>query len=223
MSILEIVFIGGVVTSILFLIGVVLFLFRYFIQRKKLNALPKKKFKNKQKNRRIFKQRKEFQQMKKKSLVLVFIFIFLTITSASLSAYISYYQAMNLTTEDSDSVVRGYYLLRDFEDQLILTRDQSDDEEKLQQNIRYLATAMASYGTKKASNLNSQEGQLVLNRYYNATKQLGMNVSTQTKNFYGNANLVEEFLRDIDQVKEYEQAAFDYYKVNEAGFSEEVG
>lgn len=64
-------------------------------------------------------------------------------------AYLSYYQSMNLTTEDSDSVVKGYYLLRDFEDQLIVARDKSDEEEKLQKNLRYLATSMASYGTKK--------------------------------------------------------------------------
>ncbi|WP_227011205.1 hypothetical protein [Enterococcus wangshanyuanii] len=91
----------------------------------------------------------------------------------------------------------------------------------MQKNIRYLATAMASYGTKTASTINSKEGQLTLNRYYNAIKQVGMNASTQTKNFYGNAQIVDSFLEDIEKVKVYEKAAFTYYKVDETAFSEE--
>lgn len=221
MSILEMIFIGGVTAAILSFIGSFLFFIHYVAQRKKLTQLPRKKFKNKKKNKKIAIQRKELQQKKKKSLGWIVLLLVLTVTFSGTSAYISYYQAMNLTSEDSDSVVRGYYLLRDFEEQLIAARDQGDDEEKLQQNIRYLATAMASYGTKKASTINSQEGQLALNRYYNATKQLGMNASTQTKNFYGNPSLVEEFLQDIAKAQEYERAAFDYYKVNEDAFSEE--
>ncbi|MDA9472806.1 hypothetical protein [Enterococcus sp. 5H] len=220
MSILEMIFIGSVTAAILSFIGLIFFIWNYGIQRKKLSQLPKRKVKNKKKNKKIARQRKEYQQKKKKNLIWVVWFTILTMMFSGGSAYISYYQAMNLTTEDSDSVVRGYYLLRDFEEQLILARDQGDEEEKLQQNIRYLATAMASYGTKKANNLNSQEGQLNLNRYYNATKQLGMNASTQTKNFYGNSDLVEEFLRDIIKAKEHERTVFDYYKVNENAFSE---
>lgn len=220
MSILESIFVASLAAAIITFLGIFLFGFLYFIQQKELGKLPNKKLKNKKKNKKAAKQRKELQRKKKKSLIWIMWLVILTVSFSGSSAYISYYQAMNLTTEDSDSVVRGYYLLRDFEEQLILARDQADDEEKLQQNIRYLATAMASYGTKKASTLNSQEGQLILNRYYNATKQLGMNASTQTKNFYGNPDLVEEFLRDIIKAQEHERAAFDYYKVNEAAFSE---
>ncbi|GGC90822.1 hypothetical protein [Enterococcus wangshanyuanii] len=221
MSILETIFIGGVAAAILALIGSILSLLQYFTQKKKIAKLPKKKFKSKKKNKKIAGQRKLLQKKKKRSLKLMIFLMIVSVAFAGASGYLSYYQSMNLTADDSDSVVKGYYLLRDFEEQLILARDQGDEEEKLQQNIRYLATAMASYGTKKASTVNSQEGQLVLNRYYNATKQLGMNASTQTKNFYNNPTLVEEFLKDIAKAQEYEQAAFAYYKVNEDAFSEE--
>ncbi|MDA9470505.1 hypothetical protein [Enterococcus sp. 5H] len=221
MSILETIFIGGVAAATLSFLGIFFFFIQYVVQRKKLTKLSRKKIKNKKKNKKIAMQRKEYQRKKKKNLIWIVWLIILTLTFSGTSAYISYYQAMNLSADDSDSVIRGYYLLRDFEEQLILARDQGDEEEKLQQNIRYLATAMASYGTKKANNLNSEEGQLTLNRYYNATKQLGMNVSTQIKNFYGNPELVEEFLKDITKVQKYEQATFVYYKVNEDVFSEE--
>ncbi|MGG5342643.1 hypothetical protein [Enterococcus sp. AZ192] len=221
MSILEIIFVGGVAAAILSLLGSILFLFQYISQKKKMNSLPRKKLKNKKKNKKIVGQRKLLQKNKNRSLKLMIFLMIVSVAFSGASGYLSYYQAMNLTADDSDSVVKGYYLLRDFEEQLILARDQGDEEEKLQQNIRYLATAMASYGSKKASTVNSQEGQLVLNRYYNATKQLGMNASTQTKNFYNNPTLVEEFLKDIAKAQEYERAAFDYYKVNENAFSEE--
>ncbi|WP_242596200.1 hypothetical protein [Enterococcus plantarum] len=146
---------------------------------------------------------------------------FVTVALAGGMSYLSYYQSMNLTTGDSDSVVKGYYLLRDFEEQLTIARDKSDDEEKLQKNIRYLATSMASYGTKKASEVNSEEGQITLNRYYNSIKQLGMNASTQTKNLFGNQELVDSFLADIKKVQVYEKETFGYYKVNESAFKEE--
>ncbi|MDA9472836.1 hypothetical protein [Enterococcus sp. 5H] len=220
MSVLETLFILGIAGGILSSLGALLFLFQYYSQRKKIKNLPREKGKNHRKNRKISKQKKELYAKKKKKLSLVILFIILVLLLSSSSAYIAYYQAMSLSTDDSNSVVKGYYLLRDFEDQLILAKGQEEEEEKIQQNIRYLSTAMASYGTKKASNLNTQEGQLSLNRYYNAIKQLGMNASTQTKNFYGNSNLVEEFLVDIARAHEYERVAFDYYKVNDNAFSE---
>lgn len=220
MSILEMFFIGGIAASMLSFIGMMIFSLNYFIQRKKLNQLPKKKFKNKKKNKDLARRQNELQKKKKRSIMLVILFMIFAMTFSGTSAYISYYQSMHLTTDDSDSVVRGYYLLRDFEGQLILARDQGEDEEKLQQNIRYLATAMASYGTQKASIVNSQEGQLSLNRYYNAVKQLGMNAITQTNNLYGNPDLVEEFLRDILKVQAHERIVFEYYRVNENTFAE---
>lgn len=158
---------------------------------------------------------------RKKTIRQCLILLLVTGVFGGVAGYLSYYQAMNLTTNDSDSVVKGYYLLRDFEQQLIIAKEKGEEEEKLQKNIRYLATAMASYGTKTASITNSEEGQLTLNRYYNAIKQVGMNASTQTKNFYGNAQVVDSFLADIKKVQTYEKAAFTYYKVDESAFSEE--
>lgn len=221
MSILDWIFIIGIALAIVTLLGSGYFLVQFFRMRGMLKKVPNKKFKNKKKNKRIAVKKQQLTKKKKKNLRQFFVMLLVTGVLAGGAAYLSYYQSMNLTTDDSDSVVKGYYLLRDFEEQIILARDKGDDEEKLQKNIRYLATAMASYGTKKASDVNSQEGQITLNRYYNAIKQLGMNASTQTKNFFGNQELVDGFLTDVKQAQDYEKAAFDYYKVNESAFKEE--
>ncbi|EOI02723.1 hypothetical protein UAY_00970 [Enterococcus moraviensis ATCC BAA-383] len=221
MSVLDWVFIIGIALSIVALLGSGYFIVQVFHSRSLLKKLPKKKFKNKKKNRKIARKKQQLMKKKKKSVRLFLMLSFVTVALAGGMSYLSYYQSMNLTTGDSDSVVKGYYLLRDFEDQLIIARDKSDDEEKLQKNIRYLATSMASYGTKKASDINSEEGQITLNRYYNSIKQLGMNASTQTKNFFGNQELVDSFLADIKKAQVYEKETFDYYKVNESAFKEE--
>lgn len=221
MSVLDWIFIIGIALSIVALLGSGYFLVQFFHKRRLLKKLPNKKFKNKKKNRKIARKKQQLMKQKKKSVRLFWLMSFVTVVLAGGFSYLSYYQSMNLTTGDSDSVVKGYYLLRDFEDQLIVARDKSDDEEKLQKNIRYLATSMASYGTKKASDINSEEGQITLNRYYNSIKQLGMNASTQTKNFFGNQALVDSFLADIKKAQDYEKQTFDYYKVNESAFKEE--
>lgn len=221
MSIVDWIFIIGIALTIVGLLGAIYFLIQIVRTRKQIRRLPTRRIKNKKKRRALARKRQELTQKRKKNLWLLLVSLLMAGLFGGSSAYLSYYQAMNLTTNDSDSVVKGYYLLRDFEDQLVIAKEKGDEEEKLQKNIRYLATAMASYGTKKASDVNSEQGQLTLNRYYNAIKQLGMNASTQTKNFYGNPQVVDSFITDIQTAQKYEKDAFAYYKVDESAFSEE--
>jgi hypothetical protein len=101
-----------------------------------------------------------------------------------------------------------------------LTTADEQEKEKLEYNLRYLSTGMASYGLKKASIINSAEGQLLLNRYYTAMKQLGVNVSTQIKHVHDNTALIDEFLADVQKIRQYEQDVFNYYKVNSKTFAE---
>nr|WP_242700643.1 hypothetical protein [Enterococcus sp. DIV0212c] len=202
-----------------------LFLTAYFLiqnvrTKRKIKQLPKKG-KNKKRNKRIFQQRNRLKKDQKRQLKgFILSSMFAGLLAGGIS-YLSYYQSMNLSSNDSDVVVKCYYLLRDFEKEITTAKNQGDDEDKVQQNIRYLATSMASQGVKKASAINTEEGQLILNRYYNSVKQLGMNASTQTKNFYGNANVVDDFLADIKKAESYEKEAFNYYKVSQAAFEKE--
>lgn len=223
MTVLEIVFTGGVAAAILFFLGMLYFLIKFVRLGSQLRRLPRKKRKNKKKNRQFIKRRQQLLKKKKNSLILMLAFLLISGGLAGGTAYFSYYQSMNLSAEDTDLLVNGYYLLSDFEEQLILAGEKGDDEAKLQKNIRYLATVMASYNGKKASGLNTEEGQLTLNRYYNSVKQLGMNASTQAKNFYGNPELVESLKADIARAKEYEAAVFNFYKVNESALLQDGG
>ncbi|MBP2099966.1 hypothetical protein [Enterococcus rivorum] len=221
MSILEMVFIGGVVLTLLSVLSLSFNSIQFIRYNKQLKALPIKKSKNKKRNKQVKNRRRHLLKKKKGSLKGIVVFLLLSVIIGLSSVYVSYYQSMNLSTEDSNSVVKGYYLLRDFETQVKLAKEQGESEKKIQQNLRYLATSLASYGIKSASELNAKEGQLVLNRYYNALKEIGTNASTNTGNFYGNSKLEEEFLTDIGKVKRYEESVFDFYKVNAEAFKEE--
>ncbi|WP_348922400.1 hypothetical protein [Enterococcus rotai] len=221
MTILDQLFIGGIAIAIVLFLLAIYFLIQCVRTQTKLSKLPKKRLKNKKKNRRIVKQRIQLKKAKKKQLTFTIVFIILAGLLTGGVGYLSYYQSMNLSSDDSDTVVKSYYLIGDFAKELEIAKNKEDDEEKVRQNIRYLATSMTTQGIKKASGINTEEGQMILNRYYNAVKQLGMNASTQTYNFYGNAQLVDSFLEDIKKIDVYEKAAFAYYKVDEAALSKE--
>lgn len=216
MSILEYIFIGGVALMILSGLGSIYF-FLQFSRRRILFRRRLKKTKGKKKKNTSLKRMK-LEKKIKQSFYGALIFCFLTVLFAGVAMFVSYYQSMNLTAEDSEAVVKSYYLLRDLKEQLELADSQS--EESFQENIRLLSTGLASYGIRKASDLNSTEGQIILNRYYNGLKQLGMNASTQVKYIYGNKELITVFLSDVQRVISYETAVFDYYQVNHAAFSE---
>ena len=74
---------------------------------------------------------------------------------------------------------------------------------------------MASYHGLSASSLNKKEGQILLNRYYNSIKELGINTSSQAQDFFNNQELTDEFLKDVDKAKNYQSDVIKYYKVNQ--------
>lgn len=221
MSFLEWGFIGGMSGAILSFLGGLYQLVEYVLKSRKLNSLPVDHFKNKHKKRKILSLRKKLTLQKKKYLTRLVIFLVVGIGLTGGSLFISHYQAMNLTSDDSETVVKGYYLLTDFQKQLDLAKNKKDERDKVQKNIRYLATIMASYGTKSADSMNSEEGQTKLNRYFQGISQLGVNVSAQTENFYGNQKLTDEYLSDIKKVEGYQKSVFTYYKVKEDAFLKE--
>lgn len=193
---------------------------RFFINQARIKKIKKKKFRNKKKNEKRLQDIKLLEGGKKKAGRVSMVLIAISVMLVGGISYATYYQSMNLMKEDSHSMVQSYYLVRDFEKQLLIAKNEEDDKENVTQNIRYLATGMASYGTKRASQVNTEEGQLILNRYYNAVKQLGTNASTQTRNFFGNTALVDEFLVDVQRVLRYEKEVFKYYKVNPDAFKD---
>ena len=93
--------------------------------------------------------------------------------------------------------------------------ESSETEEKTLGNLRYLSSSLSSYGVKKASYLNTEEGQLLLNRYYGSMKEIGMNATNNLSKIYGNPELVKEYQADIDKITENQKKVFEMYKVDE--------
>lgn len=221
MTILEWFFYGTLIAAILFFILFVLFLFLYFTVKKKAAKAKLFKSKNRKKRKRAKKELLVLEKRKKNRLIAFFLFFIASAGAATASAYISHYQSISLSTSDNDAIVKSYYLLRDFEEQLKIAADEADEESKLTQNIQYLSSRMASYSLMSASELNKPEGQLALNTYYGGIKEIGINASTQSSDFFGNQELVTSFLDDIEKTKNYEKKVFKYYKVNESALKKE--
>ncbi|MDA9472547.1 hypothetical protein [Enterococcus sp. 5H] len=221
MTILAWIIIGTIAGAIIFLLLSVYFFGQTFFYSRKLKHLPKRPPKKKKKRKRWSTVTRLSRKKRNHSLMIGFVLFIFSIVLVSSARYASYYQSINLSSDDSVLIVRSYYLLRDFKEELAKAAVKEDEELASQQNIRYLATTLASYSTKKASTLNTEEGQAVLNRYYASLAELGINATRESRNFYGNSNLVNGFESDIDKIITYETAAFDYFKVNHSELEEE--
>lgn len=213
---LEIVLIGLVVVSIVLIFFSFFLVLRDFQTNKEIQTLKIQKSKSRQKrkkSRQIVKELEKSASSRVKKIIFLFV---LSIGLAIGSYFLKSYMATSMTAEDNDTLVKAYYLVRNFEDQIGLAATESDEQDKVARNINYLATTMASYGIYQANYLNSEEGQLVVNKYYNAIMELGVNNTTISGNFYGNEALATETQEDIERIKTYEKKVFAYYKIDES-------
>lgn len=172
------------------------------------------------------RNRNQYRKIRKRKRGLIKSFILLTLLSLTTFFSASYIHKLQLTTmTDADyvEVVKGYYLIRDFEE--LIRMEPENNEEKLNKisQIRDISTKMASYAIKRADSVNSEEGQLFLNRYYVGIKELGMNISTQVSSIYDEPILLEGFLNDVSGIKIFEKKAFGYYDFDQTIFKEKKG
>ncbi|MHC5374445.1 hypothetical protein ACYSNU_11670 [Enterococcus sp. LJL120] len=222
MNILEWLLIAGISATIIFFVFFCYFFIRLIINIVKMKKLPKRLPKNKKKRRRIILAKRDIAQKKRSSIKFLIITLVLLIIFGGGTAYGSYYQSTNLSSEDADRVVSSYYLVRDFQTQLEKAANQAEEEDALQRDLRYLSSKMASYSSFTASNINTVDGQTALNRYYAALGQLGMNASREVNDFYGNTELMTTYQRDVERVMALEEQAFSYYEVDEEALASEV-
>ncbi|OJG89767.1 hypothetical protein RV15_GL001608 [Enterococcus silesiacus] len=188
-----------------------------FIQTsREIKKIAGRRAKNAKHKRQLARKRKQLKSEKRNQKRLVITFLATVFLFGAGSMLGLYYQSIALTKEDESSVVKGYFLLNDFEQQLESAKTESDNKEKINGNIRYLASAISSYGAKKASTINSEKGQLTLNRYYKAMQDIGTNAMRVTEELYGNEVLVEDYQKDIQRVRNYQKQVFELYKVDEA-------
>lgn len=222
MAILEWVFLGTFIGGLLFLLLCILSFILFLINSKKVKELKGKKTRNKSKRKKQKKEIIRLGKSKKKSLVSFIICLLLAIGSGTAAAYVSYYQSVNLSDNDSKSVVEAYYLINDIEKQLKIAEEEKEDKTKVSSAIRKYASQMASFNSRRASELNKEDGQVLLNRYYNIVKEIGVNASNQSQDFYGNKELSQEFIKDINRAKGFQKEVFKYYKVDEKSLEKEL-
>jgi len=57
-------------------------------------------------------------------------------------------------------------------------------KKQVEENLSILSSRLSAFALNKANYRISSEGQLIINRYYTSMKQFGINLSTQSRNFY---------------------------------------
>jgi len=215
MNVVSLIIVGIISVSLVLLIFGIIMLFQLVKTTKELKNLPSKPPKSRKKRKKWKETQGLLNKKIKKKRISSIVFVVLSIVLGAISYYVIYYQSTNLTSEDEKNIVTSYYLLRDFQKEIDKAAKKEIDESASNQNIRYLATRLASYTSNKASTLNTIEGQSALNRYYSSLSQLGLNATRESSNFYGNLAIVEEFQSDIKKTITYETSAFDYFKINQ--------
>lgn len=222
MTNLEWVFLITFIGALIALLSAVTMLAFFVVFQKKFKIASTTKTRNKSKKKKLKKEAKQLKKTKKRFLISFIVFLFLSLGFGGGATYTSYYQSVNLSEKDSESVVQAYYLIEDFDKQLVLAKSGKNNREKTVNKISELAGKMASFGVLKASYLNKEDGQIKLNRYYNIVKEIGINASSQSQDFYENEELIESFQNDVKKAKAYQKEVFKFYKVDEKSLAKEI-
>lgn len=215
MNNLQTIFLGSFISGLVLLLTAVTLLILFIVRRTQIKKIKRLKTKSKSKRREQKKELRLLAKSSKKSLISFIIVLFLSICLGSVSAYVAYYQSINLGDKDKELVVKAYYLLTDLDKQLESISKGDVDQKKAAQNIQNLGGSMASYSGIVASDLNKEEGQIKINRYYNIVKEIGINSSGQSQDFFENKELVTEFRNDVKKAQGYQKEVFKFYKVDE--------
>lgn len=211
MKISQMIQVALITTALILFFLWILSIVLVILKKKKLNIFLQKKKKNK---KRFKKRRAQLERKVRKQRNQVILLSILEIVVLSGLFGFIYYQTINVASLDSDSIVRGYFLVDDFSKE-IEKASVSEDEESSKQNIKYLALSMATYSNKQADTSNTKEGQRLINKYYSMVGQLGMNATRDMNSFYGNKNnVLESYKAELARVKDSENKAFEFYKIN---------
>lgn len=221
MTTLDWIFMVMLVLAILSGLFFGLFLFLSMGTKRKIKQLSTIRVKNKKKQKKLYFKKKKLVSKQKKQRTATLLFLLAAGFFTGSGMYAMYYQATNLTIDDSDSIVQGYYLLQDFDGELEHAGQGAENQTKIESNLRYLSSAMSSFGTKRASTVNTEEGQLALNRFYDSIKELGTNAVNNYTKFYNNPTLVKEYQKDIQNAQKYEKKVLELYKVNESALKKQ--
>lgn len=201
------------------LILLILFIWRILIiikTSKKLKNLNNQRIKRKSSKRKKHQQIKIVRHKRQRSIKQAILLVVLFVMTSGAAGYSRFYQLTNLATNDSESIVKGYYLVAEASKQLELDQQTGEKEQVDETNYQHTAIQLASYAPKKADTYGSKEGQLALNKYYRQLGQLGINMSSQSYAELGASDTLQNsFFSDIQRIESIQKEVIDLYKINE--------
>lgn len=211
----ELIFILLISVSIIMLLLAIFNLFNFIIRNKKINKLSKEA-KKKKKKRKIKKEITYVTQQKKSSSK--FFFTFIVLSSLSLGGYfgIKNYFEKNLSKKDMNFVMSTYFLVNDYQANIEDAKNSNGEQNEVTKKISNISYKMSSYATEEPNELLSVEGQRLLNRYFKSISELGINTVPIYQQFYGNAELSDEYIDNVKAVKQNEKELFKYFKIDES-------
>lgn len=196
--------------AILFLFFILLFIIVIFRIKGEQKKLSRVRTKNKKKKKKLFQQKKKLVKRKRKYWVWVILFLLFACASGAASYYTIYYQSTNLNEEDQQAIVNGYYYVEQTSNQL----DKTARSEDTVQELGLLATHLSNFALKKANYRLNEEGQNLINKYYDSMKEFGVNLAANSQNLQKQPELLKEFLTDLEKVKRNQDKVLEHFRVN---------
>ncbi|MEI5990138.1 hypothetical protein A5881_001631 [Enterococcus termitis] len=184
--------------------------------RKKIKTFKKKRPpKNKKKRKRWIMHKKKLESKVKKQIAWSIVLFLFAAVAFSGAAYTRFYQQNRLNGKESESLVQVYYLLDEVSVQLEDIQKNKTPQKAIK-NVGTLSGKLVSFGFTKASTTLKEEKQIILNRYFNAVKQLGTNLHAQSLESLQNEEVFKGYLDDIKKIKISQKEVFKEFKINEA-------
>lgn len=211
----ELIFIVLISVSIIMLILSLFNLINFIIRNKKIKTLSYN-LKRSKKKKKVKKEIKFLTQQKKNSSK--FFISFILLSSICLGGYFvtKNYFEKNLSKNDMNTVMSTYFLINDYKNNLEDAKNENGDKKDITKKIETNSYKMSSYATKEPNDLLSIEGKRLMNRYFNSVSELGVNSVPVYQQFYGNPEVSDEFLNNINTVKQHEKELFKYFKIDES-------
>lgn len=207
--------------AILSIIMFLICLMSFLGNKQKLLTIKNNKPQKKRSQRKWRRDLQKTTTAKKSSGRNTLLFFLLLVLSTSVGGYSKYYQMTNMTKGDTENIVSGYYLLGQVEEQLTAASKENSNAEQLSSNIHTLAVRIASFSAKKGNDRASEEGQLLMNRYYARMGQFGINLSSQDyQELVTEPETLKNYFKDIEGIKQAQKKLLDFYKIDEASLNQ---
>lgn len=175
---------------------------------------------NKKKKRRLKKDTRKLKVENKKNIKRIIIYLVLGLFLLGSNFILKNYVSKNLLADDRETVIRAYFLVQDYTEDLNKAKNVEDERTAIEENLSIMSHKLASFATAVPSDLVSIEGQRLLNRYFKSISELGINTVNLSNQFYDNSELADEYLANIELVKQREKEVFTYFKLEESRIKE---